>query len=83
MKFTNSVTSTSPTQNKEDKTMKNNTKKEYSAPELTMVTFQMEKGFAFSNPNHVVLSGQIAEDVNDFQSQETWNEVDHTSEGWF
>lgn len=63
--------------------MKNNTKKEYSAPELTVVTFKVEKGYALSLPNNLVLSGQIDEDIDDWQSQETWYEVDHTSQGWF
>ena len=64
--------------------MKNSTKKEYSAPALTVVTFKVEKGYALSSfPNHLVLSGQIDEDIDDWQSQETWSEVDHTSQGWF
>ena len=62
--------------------MKNDTKKEYSAPALTVVTFKVEQGFATSGgPMRTLLSGFLDED--EVQSQEEWNEVDHTSDGWF
>lgn len=62
--------------------MKNNTKKEYSAPALTVVTFKVEQGFATSGgPMRTLLSGML--DEEEVQSQETWQEVDHTSQGWF
>lgn len=52
-----------------------NDKKQYSAPELTVVSFRIEQGFGISdNKFHMILPGEITEGGNTYnnQGQQNW-----------
>lgn len=58
-----------------------NTKKEYVAPTLTVVTFKVEQGFAASTEFRLFQDFQLFnEDYNNYynnQAQENWEEPDN------
>lgn len=58
-----------------------NTKKEYVAPTLTVVTFKVEKGFASSEFRLFQDLQLFNEDYND-QAQENWHESSDFGSDW-
>lgn len=57
------------------------TKKEYMAPELTVVSFKTERGYAASNPvNQLLQTLSALAGFNAFGIQE-WEEVDVPTDG--
>ncbi len=55
-----------------------NEKKEYMAPEMTVVTFKAERGYAVSNPLLSMVLGMT--DVPD--DQEIWQVDNYEGAGW-
>ena len=55
----------------------NNNKKQYLVPELTVVSFHVERGFTISNSKfHMILPDEITEGGNTYnnQGQQMWTE---------
>ena len=55
------------------------TKKEYKAPELTVVTFKVEKGYASSN---MLTFSMEQDELYNEQCQEKWTEAGSFFESW-
>ena len=48
------------------------TKKQYTAPELTVVTFKAERGYAASDPAKILRIFALSNTINVTSTQETW-----------
>ena len=59
-----------------------NTKKEYIAPTLTVVTFKVEQGFAASSVFHFQLFNEDNSDNYNSQAQENWHESSNFGTDW-
>lgn len=57
-------------------------KKQYTAPELTVVTFKTERGYAVSTPVFDGLFGLGASNAGG-GGQEVWEEDTYEGTGWF
>ena len=60
-----------------------NEKKQYTAPELTVVTFKVERGYAASDPMFNGLLGLINSSNAGDGGQEEWEEDTYEGDGWF
>ena len=60
--------------------MENQQKKQYEVPQLTVVTFKTEQGYATSGPNSLGMgSGKGSKSLEDRQDGGNWGGTD----GWF
>lgn len=59
-----------------------NTKKEYTAPTLTVVTFKVEQGFTASSEIHLQLFHEDHNSDYNSQAQENWHESSNFGTDW-
>ena len=57
-----------------------NKKKEYLVPEVTVVTFKVERGYAISNA--LPLGFELEFEGDDYRQMEAWEEDTYSGTGW-